>query len=129
MLNASHACTERSLTLTMRTQPVHALERLVARGYDFVAVLDGKRLAGVLLREDARRAVQDGARDISRYLTDMASVPATAGLDEVLAQLLRTPEPVAVTDDHGEFVGVLSRRRVVELVTPSCAAESRDQAA
>jgi glycine betaine/proline transport system ATP-binding protein len=129
VLNASHACMERSLTLTMRTQPVHALERLVARGYDYVTVLDGKRLAGVLMRADAKRAVQEGARDISRYLSDMASVPASAGLDEVLAQLLRTPEPVAVTDDQGEFVGVLSRSKVVELVTANTGGDTSRQAA
>ncbi|CAM5197665.1 Glycine betaine/proline transport system ATP-binding protein OS=Castellaniella defragrans OX=75697 GN=HNR28_003105 PE=3 SV=1 [Castellaniella defragrans] len=129
VLNATHAMVERTLTLTMRTQPVHALERLVARGYNYVTVLDGKRLAGVLMRADAQRAVRDGARDISRYLTDMASVPASAGLDEVLAQLLRNPEPVAVTDDQGEFVGVLSRSKVVELVTPGPASEPPQQAA
>lgn len=129
VLNASHALVERTLTLTMRTQPVHALERLVARGYSYVTVLDGKRLAGVLMRADAQRAVREGARDISRYLSDMASVPASAGLDEVLARLLCNPEPVAVTDDQGEFIGVLSRSKVVELVTPSGSGESPQQAA
>jgi glycine betaine/proline transport system ATP-binding protein len=129
VLNASHAMVERTLTLTMRTQPVHALERLVARGYDYVTVLDGKRLAGVLMRADAQRAVREGARDVSRYLSDMASVPASAGLDEVLAQLLRNPEPVAVTDDQGEFVGVLSRTKVLELVTPNGTGDLPQQAA
>ena len=80
-------------------------------------MLDGKRLAGVLMRADAQRAAQAGARDISRHLSDMASVPASAGLDEVLARLLRTPEPLAVTGEQGEFIGVLSRSKVVELVT------------
>jgi glycine betaine/proline transport system ATP-binding protein len=129
VLNASHAMVERTLTLTMRTQPVHALERLVARGYDYVTVLDGKRLAGVLMRADAQRAVREGARDVSRYLSDMASVPASAGLDEVLARLLRNPEPVAVTDDRGEFVGVLSRTKVLELVTPNGTGDLPQQAA
>lgn len=118
VLNASHACNLRSLTLTTRTKPVHAIERLISRDYDYAAVLDGKRLAGVLMRDDAQRAVQENARDISKHLTDMASVPASAGLDEVLGRLLRTPEPLAVMDDHGEFVGMLSRSKVVELVTP-----------
>src|SRR3546814_10829172 len=48
----------------------------------------------------------------------MASVPATAGLDEVLARLLRSTEPLAVTGDDDEFLGMLSRSKVVELVTP-----------
>ena len=124
VLNASHAVNERPLTLTMRTQPARALERLAARDYDYAAVLDGKRLAGVLMRDDALRAVQTGARDISAYISDMASVPASAGLDEVLARLLRTHEPLAVTGDEGEFIGVLSRSKVVELVTTAVSADA-----
>lgn len=126
VLNASHAVFERPLNLTMRTNPAHALDRLKTRDYDYAAVLDGKRLSGVIMREDAQRAINDGAKDISRYVSDMASVPASAGLDEVLAQLLRTPEPVAVTDDHGEFVGVLSRNKVVELVTTTSEDDGSD---
>jgi len=123
VLNAAHACNERPLTLTMRTHPAHALERLAGRGYDYAAVLDGKRLAGVLTREQAEGAVRAGARDIARYVGDMASVPASAGLDEVLARLLRSSEPLAVTGEDDEFVGVLSRSRVVELVTPAVVAD------
>jgi glycine betaine/proline transport system ATP-binding protein len=48
----------------------------------------------------------------------MASVPASAGLDHVLARLLRSTEPLAVTGDGDEFLGMLSRSKVVELVTP-----------
>jgi glycine betaine/proline transport system ATP-binding protein len=81
------------------------------------------------MRADAQRAVREGARDVSRYLSDMASVPASAGLDEVLARLLRNPEPVAVTDDRGEFVGVLSRTKVLELVTPNGTGDLPQQAA
>ncbi|MBV6271466.1 glycine betaine/L-proline ABC transporter ATP-binding protein [Alcaligenaceae bacterium CGII-47] len=118
VLNAVHACNGRPLTLTMRTFPAHALERLATRDYRYAAVLDGKRLAGVLTREAAQRAVTQGSRDIARYVEDMASVPATAGLDEVLGRLLRSTEPLAVTGINDEFLGVLSRSKVVELVTP-----------
>lgn len=118
VLNAAHACNEPSLTLTMRTRPSHAVERMAARGFDYTAVLDGKRLAGVLTRSAAERAVRDGARDVARYVEDMASVPATAGLDEVLGRMLRSTEPLAVTGENDEFLGMLSRTKVVELVTP-----------
>lgn len=117
VLNATHAVAERPLNITMRTNPTHAINRLLEWDYDYAAVLDGKRLSGVLMRSDAEQAAKDGAKDISKYISDMASIPASAGLDEVLARLLRTPEPLAVTDDHGEYVGVLSRAKVVELVT------------
>jgi len=118
VLNATHAVNQAALTLTMRTRPAHALERIVARDYDYVTVLDGKRLAGVLTRAAAERAVQDNARDVAAYVEDMASIPASTGLDAVLARLLRTSEPLAVTDDNDEFLGLLSRSKVVELVTP-----------
>jgi glycine betaine/proline transport system ATP-binding protein len=119
VLNAAHACNEASLTLTLRSKPARALERMAELRFEYAAVLDGKRLTGVLLRSDAERAVRDGARDIARYVGDMASVPATTVLDEVLAHLLRSTEPLAVTGDNDEFLGLLSRSKVVDLVTPA----------
>jgi len=118
VLNATHAVNQPLLTLTMRSRPAHALERMAARDYEYVAVLDGKRLAGVLTLEGAERAVRENARDVAAYVEDMASVPATTGLDQVLARLLRSSEPLAVTGENDEFLGLLSRSKVVELVTP-----------
>ena len=123
VLSAAHAYNEPSLTLTMRSRPAHALERIVGLNFQYAAVLDGKRLSGILTRAAAERAVQEGARDIARYVEDMASVPATAGLDEVLARMLSSTEPLAVTGENDEFLGVLSRSKVVELVTPALEAE------
>uniref|UniRef100_UPI003341E08C quaternary amine ABC transporter ATP-binding protein n=1 Tax=Castellaniella defragrans TaxID=75697 RepID=UPI003341E08C len=128
VLSAAHACNERPLTLTMRTHPAHALGRLAGWDYEYAAVLDGKRLAGVLTREQAERAVREGARDVARFVDDMASVPASAGLDEVLARLLRSPAPLAVTGEDDEFLGVLSRSRVVELVSPAIVADGVEPA-
>lgn len=119
VLNATHACNEPTLTLTMRSRPVHAIERMAARDFDYTAVLDGKRLAGVLTKEAAAQAVLDGARDISSYTEAMASVPATEGLDLVLGRMLRSTGPLAVTGEDDEFLGMLSRSKVVELVTPA----------
>jgi len=118
VLNATHAVNQPLLTLTMRSRPAHALERMAARDYEYVAVLDGKRLAGILTRESVERAVRENARDVAAYVEDMASVPATTGLDQVLARLLRSTEPLAVTGENDEFLGLLSRSKVVELVTP-----------
>lgn len=118
VLNASHAVNPPRLTLTMRSRPAHAVDRLNALGWEYAPVLDGKRLAGVLTLESALQGVRNGARDISAVVEDLATVPATAGLDEVLARLVHSEKPVAVTDDNGEFVGMLSRRKLVDLVTP-----------
>ncbi|MGS1010008.1 quaternary amine ABC transporter ATP-binding protein [Achromobacter anxifer] len=121
VLNATHAVNPARLTLTMRSRPAHAMDRMRALNYEYAPVLDGKRLAGVLTAEAATRAIEEGARDISRYVEDLASVPATAGLGEVLAQLVHSDQPVAVTGEDDEFIGMLSRKKVVELVTPALA--------
>ena len=118
VLNAAHAVNPARLTLTMRSRPAHALERMRALSFDYAPVLDGKRLAGVLGMQAAQRAVAAGARDISACVEELASVPASAGLDQVLAQLVHSDQPVAVTDENDEFLGMLSRKKVVELVTP-----------
>lgn len=133
VLNATHACNETrsTLTLTMRSRPVHAVEHMAARKFDYTVVLDGKRLAGVLTKKSALLAAQEGARDISTYVEDMASVPATEGLDLVLGRMLRSTEPLAVTGENNEFLGMLSRSKVVELVAPALEdsdTEDHDQA-
>lgn len=124
VLNAAHAVNPPRLTLTMRSRPAHALQRMQALNYAYAPVLDGKRLAGVLTAEAARRAKDEGARDVSRRVEDLASVPATAGLHEVLARLVHSDQPVAVTGEDDEFLGMLSRSKVVELVTPAAAGET-----
>ena len=129
VLNATHAVNPPRLTLTMRSRPSHAVERMRALNYEYAPVLDGKRLAGILMAEAAGRASAEGARDISRYVEDLASVPATAGLGEVLAQLVHSDQPVAVTGENDEFIGMLSRKKVVELVTPALADGPADGAA
>ena len=118
VLNAGHALQEGArLTLTMRTRPNHALELLQARKYDYAPVLDGKRLGGVLTVGRIIDALKEGARDVSEYVEEMASVPSTAGLDTVLGHLLQSDQPLAVTGEHDEFVGMLSRSKVLSLVS------------
>ena len=118
VLNAAHAVNPSRLTLTMRSRPAHSLDRMQALNYEYAPVLDGKRLAGILTEARAREAIEAGVRDVSGYIDDLASVPASAGLGEVLAQLVHSDQPVAVHNDDDEFIGMLSRKKVVELVTP-----------
>jgi len=119
VLNVAHAAHPSRLTLTMRSHPEHARQRMQALRYDYAPVLDGKRLAGVLTALSAAKAQEAHARDISAYVQDVITVPASTGLDAVLAQLLCDERPIAVTDDQDEFIGMLSRRKVVELVAPA----------
>ena len=118
VLSASHAVNPSRLTLTMRTRPALAIKQMRALDYAFAPVLDGKRLAGVLTVDAALTAEQEGQRDISRQVVELASIPDTAGLDEVLVQLVASDQPVAVTGDGDKFIGMLSRAKVMELVTP-----------
>jgi glycine betaine/proline transport system ATP-binding protein len=122
ILSAEHAVHPRRLTLTMRSCPSHVLARMQALNWQYAPVLDGKRLAGILTLSGVQRAAESGARDISGSIEDLASVPATAGLDEVLAKLLYSDQPMAVTGENDEFIGMLSRRKVVELVAPAVSA-------
>ena len=41
VLNATHAVNPARLTLTMRSRPAHALERMRAMNYEYAPVLDG----------------------------------------------------------------------------------------
>ncbi|CAM5371220.1 hypothetical protein [Rhodanobacter lindaniclasticus] len=102
----------------MRTRPALAIKQMRALDYAFAPVLDGKRLAGVLTVDAALTAEQEGQRDISRQVVELASMPDTAGLDEVLVQLVASDQPVAVTGDGDKFIGMLSRAKVMGLVTP-----------
>src|SRR5690606_5069632 len=122
VLSAAHAVRDEThLTLTMRSRPQHALERLTALRFDYAPVLDGKRLAGVLTLSSVQKAIRADARDIAAYVGEIASVPASAALDEVLRHLLNSTQPLAVTSEDDEFMGWLSRRKVIELVAPESA--------
>ncbi|MFV9474214.1 quaternary amine ABC transporter ATP-binding protein [Advenella sp. RU8] len=117
ILNAGHAVNKTRLALTMRTRPTLALERMKQYDYQFAPVLDGNLIAGILHLNDAEQAVKSGLRDISSLVKDIISIPASTGLDEVLTHMLQSTQPVAVTNENDEFIGIMSRAKVVELVT------------
>lgn len=117
ILNAGHAVNQTRLTLSMRTRPTLALERMKQYDYQFAPVLDGNLIAGILHFSDAEQAVRNGLRDISSLVKDIISVPASTGLDAVLTHMLQSDQPLAVTDENDEFIGMMSRTKVVELVT------------
>ncbi len=118
VLNAAHAVNQPRLTLTMRSRPKHALDRMHVFKYDYAPVLDGKRLAGVLTAKGAECAINKRSRDISHFVEELASVPSTAGLGKVITYLIHSDQPFAVTGDGNEFIGMLSRKKVLELANP-----------
>ncbi len=117
-LNAGHAVNAPRLTLTTRARPAHAIERMKQYDYKFAPVLDGKAFAGLLRLSAAEDAVRAGLRDISSKVEQAVTVSADTNLDEVLTHMLQSTAPVVVTDENDEFVGVMSRAKVVELVSP-----------
>lgn len=129
VLTAGHVVNPPRLTLTMRSQPAHALQRMRMLDYEYAPVLDGKRLAGVITREKVEEAIAAHSRDISSYTAEMTSLPATAGLDLVLSQMLDSNAPVAVTGDDNEFIGMLSRKKVAELVSSPAAQDQVSESA
>ncbi len=118
-LTAGHAVNAPRLTLTMRALPVHAIERMRRYDYKFAPVLDGKSFAGLLRLSAAEDAARQGLRDISSKVEEAVTVSADTNLDEILTHMLQSTAPVVVTDENDEFVGVMSRAKVVELVSPA----------
>lgn len=125
-LNASHAVNAPRLTLTMRARPAHAIERMKQYDYKFAPVLDGKAFAGLLRLSAAEDAVRAGLRDISSKVEEARTVSADTNLDEVLTHMLQSNAPVVVTGDNDEFVGLMSRAKVVELVSPAIDGSNED---
>ena len=76
VLNATHAVNPARLTLTMRSRPAHAVDRMRALNYEYAPVLDGKRLAGVLTLVAAEQAVREGGRDVSRFVCLLYTSPS-----------------------------------------------------
>ena len=118
-LNAAHAINTPPLKLTMRARPAHAYERMKALQLSFAPVLDGQIFAGIIKLAAAEEAMQRGLRDISSVVVEAATVSADVNLEEVLPHMIQTDsdEPVVVTTDNDELVGVLSRSKVAELVS------------
>ncbi|KGF30096.1 quaternary amine ABC transporter ATP-binding protein [Oligella urethralis] len=118
-LNTAHAINTPPLKLTMRARPAHAYERMKALQLSFAPVLDGQIFAGIIKLAAAEEAMQRGLRDISSVVVEAATVSADVNLEEVLPHMIQTDsdEPVVVTTDNDELVGVISRSKVAELVS------------
>ncbi|SUA64929.1 Glycine betaine transport ATP-binding protein OpuAA [Oligella urethralis] len=125
-LNTAHAINTPPLKLTMRARPAHAYERMKALQLSFAPVLDGQIFAGIIKLAAAEEAMQRGLRDISSVVVEAATVSADVNLEEVLPHMIQTDsdEPVVVTTDNDELVGVLSRSKVAELVSSTNADET-----
>lgn len=116
VLTAGHATKQPGVTLTTRTAPAKALEKLKQQGLDYACVLEGKALKGIVTHMDITKAMQQNAKEISHYVQQAVTIPDDAELQDVLPQLLTSSQPLAVTNKKGEFKGWLSKTRVIDLV-------------
>ncbi|WP_432785886.1 Glycine betaine transport ATP-binding protein OpuAA [Oligella sp. MSHR50489EDL] len=125
-LNAAHAVNTPRLKLTMRARPAHAYERMKALDMSFAPVLDGQIFAGIIKLDAAEEAMQRGLRDISSVVVEATTVSGEANLEDVLPHMIQTDsdEPVVVTTEDDELIGVISRSKVAELVTTANAEDA-----
>lgn len=125
-LNAAHAVNTPRLKLTMRARPAHAYERMKALDMSFAPVLDGQIFAGIIKLDAAEEAMRRGLRDISGVVVEATTVSGEANLEDVLPHMIQTDsdEPVVVTTEDDELIGVISRSKVAELVTTANAEDA-----
>ncbi|ANG63855.1 glycine betaine/L-proline ABC transporter ATP-binding protein [Marinobacterium aestuarii] len=119
VLTAAHVVNKTLLTLTGRTSPQQALDKIRERHADYACVLDGKSLKGIITLGEAERALSEGAGNIADYVSDVNCVPDSAELEALLPRLLvgKEDQPIGVTNEEGEFTGMVSRRRMAEFVS------------
>ncbi len=119
VLTAAHVVNKTLLTLTGRTSPQQALDKLRERHADYACVLDGKSLKGIITLQEAERALNAGAGNIADYVSNVNCVPDSAELEALLPRLLvqADDQPIGVTNEEGEFTGMVSRRRMAEFVS------------
>ncbi len=96
-----------------------ALREMRDRGAKYGFVFDGNRFRGMVTEEKlvaAAGANGDGAS--LRALADMPpTVPADAMLEDALPAILDTDRPVGVVGGDGRFQGIVSRRRLIRVLT------------
>ncbi|UTW12115.1 quaternary amine ABC transporter ATP-binding protein [Marinobacterium rhizophilum] len=119
VLTAAHVVNRTHLTLTGRTSPQQALDKIRERHADYACVLDGKSLKGIINLVDAERALGESASNIAAYVCNVNCVPDSAELEALLPRLLveKDDQPIGVTNEEGEFTGMVSRRRMAEFVS------------
>ncbi len=119
VLTAAHVVNRTHLTLTGRTSPQQALDKLRERSADYACVLDGKSLKGIVTLAGAERALSESAANIASYVCSVNCVPDSAELEALLPRLLveKDDQPIGVTNEEGEFTGMVSRRRMAEFVS------------
>jgi CBS domain-containing protein len=96
-------------------QPLEDVAQLLVGGRQHVPVTDHGTPVGVVSRDDVRVAVEvlgPHAPVGEAHRHDVVTVAPSDSLAEVLEQLRRAPDSVAVVVDHGQPVGLLTVERL-----------------
>ena len=109
-----------------RAKVVKTMEQKPRRSL-FVVDNDGKPLKVVTREFYELQQNQDNSwwQDINNF-EDICTCPSNSVIEEVFAELNKYSCPLAVVDADGKFIGALSRRRAIESLIRSDAAEQQE---
>jgi glycine betaine/proline transport system ATP-binding protein len=116
VLTATHVASRKAVTLTTRTQVSKAISMLDQAQQDYAIVLSGKSLIGVVDRHDLTSTDE---QEIGGLVQKIFCVTQTDDLESFLPQIIENNKPVAITDEDGDYYGLVSRTKVMDLVMNS----------
>lgn len=116
VLNARQVLAKPVETLTPRTSIAKARDWMMRHGFDYATVLDEKFLKGIVTLTDLQTATGDTIGD---QISPVTTVLESEDLDSLMPQMIRDTAPIAVTTARGEFVGWVSRSKVIRLISPA----------
>jgi glycine betaine/proline transport system ATP-binding protein len=93
------------------------LEQIRHEADDFVYVVDKKnRLLGLVTQKAAEEAIQQSINSLETALIQVSTVTSDTVLENILPYLLNSPWPMAVTDQQGKFLGIVSQDKVLAML-------------
>lgn len=122
VLTAQHVLAKPVSTLSAGTSVAKAREWMMRHGYDYATVLDGSYLKGIVTLSDLQAASRD---TLDEQVSPVNTVLDTADLESLMPGMIRDHAPTAVTTASGEFVGWISRSKLIRLISPAQAVDGR----
>ena len=120
VLKAHHVLAKPVSTLNTDTTVTKARDWMMRHGFDYATVLEGKYLKGIVTLSNLHAATQETLRE---SVSPVSSVLESADLESLMPRMIRDTAPIAVTTDTGEFVGWVSRSKVIRLISPAQAVD------
>ena len=95
------------------------LREMQDREIEYGFVFEENRLCGVVTEEDLVTAIREngGSASLHAIAKMPRTLPANTKLEDALPAILDAGRPVGVLDDNGRFRGVVSKRRLIRVLT------------